>query len=130
MQLSGKLISILPEVTGEGRNGPWKKREFIIETNDSFPKKICISNWNDRIDLVQELLYKQVTLDVSVESREYNGRWYTDLRAQSMITEKPVPAGGGEEVEFDPISGVQSEEEQNLSGNPNPHSQDQDDLPF
>lgn len=88
MQLSGKLISILPEVHGDGRNGPWKKQEFIIETEESYPKKICISCWNDRVELNQDLLYKPVKLEVTIESREFNGRWYTDIRALSMQVEK------------------------------------------
>jgi len=89
MQLSGKLISILPEVHGDGRNGPWKKQEFIIETEDSYPKKICISCWNDRVELNQDMLYKPVKVEVTIESREFNGRWYTDVRAVTMLVEKP-----------------------------------------
>lgn len=89
MQLIGKLISILPEVHGDGRNGPWKKQEFIIETEEGYPKKICISCWNDRVELNQDMLYKPVKLEVTIESREFNGRWYTDVRAVSMLVEKP-----------------------------------------
>ena len=89
MQINGKLISILPEVHGDGRNGPWKKQEFIIETEESYPKKICISCWNDRVELTQDLLYKPVKVEVTIESREFNGRWYTDVRAVVMQVEKP-----------------------------------------
>ena len=109
MQLNGKLISILPEVLGEGRNGPWKKQEFIIETEESYPKKICVSNWNDRVELSQDFLYKPVKLDVTIESREYNGRWYTELRAVTMQVEKPEGAGQGADELPDRIGDVPDE---------------------
>jgi len=130
MQLSGKLISILPEIHGEGRNGPWKKQEFIIETEESYPKKICISNWNDRVALSQDLLYKSVKVDVTVESREFNGRWYTDLRAVTMQFEKP-PATAGEEGELpDRIADDPDEINEGQPDREGSRAEPEDDLPF
>jgi hypothetical protein len=80
MDISGRVISLLPLATGEGKNGPWKKQDFVIETPGQYPKKVCISAWGEKFDgLVAE--GKEVTVFFDVESREYNGRWYTDLRA-------------------------------------------------
>lgn len=87
MNLSGKVLQILPEAKGEGRNGPWSRQDFIIETNDQFPKKVCISVWNNKINLSTLTPGDAVTVDVSVESREYNGRWYTDVKGLSLTTE-------------------------------------------
>jgi hypothetical protein len=85
MDITGKIIQILPEVTGEGKNGPWKKQEFIIETQEQYPKKVCISSWNDKAGLSSFSENDLVTVSINIESREYNGRWYTDVRAWRMV---------------------------------------------
>lgn len=83
LEITGTLIKILPIVGGQGQKGPWQKQEFVLETLDpNYPKKVCFTAWGDK---VQELASFQID-DVikatfSAESREYNDRWYTELRA-------------------------------------------------
>lgn len=81
MELTAKIAQILPVQTGAGKNGPWKKQDIIVETEGQYPKKICISVWGDKVD--QNLLQvgRQITVSFDIESREYNGRWYTDVKA-------------------------------------------------
>lgn len=82
MQVTAKLIQILPLQTGTGKTGAsWKKQDIIVETNAQYPKKICISIWGDKINpsILQEGALLNISFDV--ESREYNGRWYTDVKA-------------------------------------------------
>lgn len=51
MEITGKVFRILPLVTGQGRNGEWRKQEFVLEIEaGQFPKKICMSLWGDKID--------------------------------------------------------------------------------
>ncbi len=130
MQLSGKLISILPEVHGEGRNGPWKKQEFIIETEDSYPKKICISSWNDRVELNQDMLYKPLKLEVTIESREFNGRWYTDVRAVSMLLDKPEIHAAETEDRSATMAEAHDEGQEEEPDRTNIRMEVEDDLPF
>ncbi len=81
IQLRGKVVEILKEQGGEGKNGPWRKRDFILEIPGKYPKKVCITQWGDNIDqhAVSEGL--EVTASVDIQSREYNGNWYTDVKA-------------------------------------------------
>ena len=82
LDVKGKVINILPAQSGEGRNGRWEKQEFVIETMDQYPKKICFSAWGDKTSLVKQLtIGEEVTVSFNLESREYNQRWYTDARA-------------------------------------------------
>jgi hypothetical protein len=81
MQLSGRIVSLLPMQTGTGKNGTWRKQEVILETEGQYPKKICVAVWGDRIDEQQLQVGNNLKVDVDVESREYNGRWYTDVKA-------------------------------------------------
>jgi len=85
MEISGKIVEILPEETGEGRNGPWKKQNFILETQDQFPKKVCITVWGDKVDLKSFGPNEEVTASINIESREYNSRWYTDVKAWRIV---------------------------------------------
>lgn len=80
MEISGNVISILPEVNGQGKNGTWRKQEFIIETEGQYPKKICVSMWGDKIDQFALAEGDAITASVDLESREYNQRWYTEVK--------------------------------------------------
>ncbi|MFA8298976.1 MAG: DUF3127 domain-containing protein [Hyphomicrobiales bacterium] len=103
LEITGRIFQKLDEVSGEGRNGTWKKQEFILETEDQYPKKVCIGTWGDKVDIVKSLsLGEKVTASINVESREYNGRWYTDVRAwriekvaeQATAENAPTPNEG------------------------------------
>lgn len=82
LEITGKVTNVLPEVTGEGKNGTWMKRDFVIEYGDEYPKKVCFSTWGDKSTIVGTLaIGQEVTVSFRPESREYNDRWYQDLRA-------------------------------------------------
>ena len=82
MQLTLKLTQLLPLQTGTGKNGEWRKQDIIVETmQEQYPKKICVSVWGDKIDSVALSVGQVLRIDFDVESREYNGRWYTDVKA-------------------------------------------------
>lgn len=84
MEIQGKIIQILPLQSGIGKASQkeWKKQEYILETLDvQFPKKVCFNLWGDNIDRIALQVGEDVTVQVDLESREYNGRWYTEVRA-------------------------------------------------
>jgi hypothetical protein len=82
MDITGKLSEILPEQSGQGRNGNWTKLSFVLETQDQYPKKICIDAWGDKVDAIKSMKINDVIkVDFDVESREYNGKWYTNIKA-------------------------------------------------
>ncbi len=83
LELTAKLIQVMPEVTGSGRNGEWKKREFVVETtDDQYPRKVCFSVWGDRTQSLESFQPgTMLKVSFNIESREYNDRWYTDARA-------------------------------------------------
>jgi len=82
MQLKAKLVEVLPMQTGIGKAGQeWKKATIIVETLENYPKKVCVTIWGDKIN--ESILNIGVILDVNfdLESREFNGKWYTDVKA-------------------------------------------------
>ena len=80
MQLTATLQQLLPIQTGTGKNGTWKKQDIIVQTDEKFPKKVCLSIWGDKIDEKQLIINSILQFDFDIESREFNGKWYTDLR--------------------------------------------------
>ena len=104
MELSGKLIQFLAVQTGQGKNGTWKKQEFVIETGDTYPKKVCIAVWGDKIDMNKFKIGETLTVSFDVESREYNSRWYTDVKAWKVVAgqqSQQPPAAGPSDQYFD-----------------------------
>ena len=81
MEITGKIIEILPEQSGESARGPWRKQEYVLETDGQYPKKICFMAWGDKIDEFAIQKTETLTAAINLESREYNGRWYTDVKA-------------------------------------------------
>lgn len=83
LEITGTLISKLAVQTGNSARGEWQKQEFVIETADNFPKKVCLNVWGP--EKVSELSgYREgevLKISFNAESREFNQRWYTDLRA-------------------------------------------------
>lgn len=92
MEIKGKAIQMLPLVTGQGKNGEWRKQEFILETGDQYPKKICLSLWGDKITQNPFSMGEEITVFFDAESREYNGRWFTELRAWKVQAGQAAPA--------------------------------------
>lgn len=81
MEINGKIIELLPEKSGQSANGAWRKQEYILETNSQYPKKICFMAWGEKIDQSAIKQGENLVVSVDLESREYNGRWYTDVKA-------------------------------------------------
>ena len=93
MDISGKIIQLLPAQTGNGKNGQWKKQEFILETGDTYPKKVCIAVWGDKIDMASFKIGDALDVSFDVESREYNGKWYTDVKAWKVNSARQKEGG-------------------------------------
>lgn len=116
LQITGRVIELLDEQSGESRNGPWRKREFILETGGQYPKKVCVTQWGDDIEKFGVGEGDELTAHIDIQSREYNGRWYTDVKAwriekgggeppdvagDTRWTDRPDPGGEGEAAEGD-----------------------------
>jgi hypothetical protein len=102
MELVGKLIHKMPPVTGEGRNGTWKKQNFVIEVQSEYPKKVCFALWGDRVDLNAFTESDMIKVYFDAESREYNGNWYTDLRCWKI--ELNAPGRGDVQMDLPPLT--------------------------
>jgi hypothetical protein len=83
MDITGKVIAILPIKGGTSRAGnEWKSQEYVIETHDQYPKKICFEVYGaDKISQFAIRQEEELRVHFDIDSREWNGKWYTRLRA-------------------------------------------------
>ena len=80
MEISGKIILALPEQSGTSKAGnEWKKREYVLETHESFPKKVHFDLFGQKADQYPLSVGDEITLSFDISSREYNGRWFTSI---------------------------------------------------
>ena len=83
MDIVGKIIQVLPLQEGVGKTGnPWEVQSYVLETQEQYPRKVCFEIFGeDRIKNNTCNVDDVVTVSFDIESREYNGRWYTSIRA-------------------------------------------------
>ena len=87
MNIVGIFIKALPEISGVSDRGEWVRGGLVIETQGAYPTKVALTAFGEeRVGVVRTLMTGAlVSVDFSPESREYGGKWYTDLRV-SRIT--------------------------------------------
>ncbi len=96
MEFVGVVYRIMPQQSGTSARGQWQKQEVIFEQPDEFSRKVCVTFFGDRVqDAATLQVGEKVNVSCYIESREYNGRWYTDVRAwriQKVQPEQPAAA--------------------------------------
>lgn len=107
MDIEGTIVIELPLQEGISKsNNPWKKKEWVLETPGTFPRKIKFTVFGER--RVNDLKFevgKAYRISVDIESREYNGRWYTDVMAYAYapidggMPAMSAPAPGGYDMQ-------------------------------
>ena len=86
LNISGIVLSILPLQSGTSKAGnQWQKQDFILETGGKYPRKVCIYLFGDNVEKFPLQVGQSVTASVDIESREFNARWYTDVRACNVV---------------------------------------------
>lgn len=123
MILEARLVKNLPEQSGNGKNGVWKKQDIIVETDGQYPKKVCISLWGDKFDKSLLQPGSRLAISFDIESREFNGKWYTDVKAWK------IERSGDNDASFSP-KGEEVPSYQNLPRSVGNTGLSDDDSPF
>lgn len=97
MEFEGKVLQILPATSGTSARGNWQRQEAIFEMTQEFSRKVCVVFFNKPDDVAKLRVGESYLVSVNIESREYNGRWYTDVRAwriqpKQQAAPEPAPA--------------------------------------
>lgn len=97
MELTGKIIAVMEARGGvSARTGnSWKTQEYVLEVPGQYPKR-CVFNvfGEDRINQFNIQNGEELTIQFDIDAREYNGRWYNDIRAYNVIRGEQQPVAG------------------------------------
>lgn len=113
MDISGKIIQKLPLQSGESKTTgkPWQIQSYVLETQEQFPRKVCFEIFGEqRIKDNPCEIDDLVTVSFDLESREFNGRWYTSVRAwkvQQGIVDANAPQPVGAQPAAQPAQPAQ-----------------------
>jgi len=126
LDVIGKIIQVMDPVRGTSKAGKdWVKQEFVIETQETYPKKICIGMMGDKTNEISKYRVEDVIkVHLNLESREYNGKWYTNVNAWKI--EQAMASNGGSSNNMS-SSPVNPEPDMNYA---NSSDASGDDLPF
>ena len=126
LQIQGKITHVLPVESGTSKAGKeWSKQDFVIETEDQFPKSVCFTLFGDKVSILDNFNEGDfVDVFFNLESREFNGRWYSNVNAWKVELVQQDTQANEPTSEF-PTSSTPD------FGNENNNPEDQtDDLPF
>ncbi len=129
MEFEGKVLQMLPPQSGESARGKWLRQDVIFELQQEFSRRVCARFFNKESELQKLHVGGLYTVSFNLESREYNGRWYTDVnvwRVQPHDQPQPAaPAYDAPMPESDPFAGGST-----TGGTTAAPSSEVDDLPF
>jgi len=102
MEIKGKITHVLEPVTGTSEKGDWKKQTFVLLTEGEYPKQIAFDVFKDKIPAPK--VNDIVSVSINLESREYSGKWYTNITAWKIETNVSAPPESSTEpLETDPL---------------------------
>lgn len=92
LTIKGKLTKVLNPENGTSKAGKdWNKQDFVIETDDKYPKDVCFTLFGDKTDLISNVkVNDDIEVSFNLESREYNGKWFHNVNAWKVILIKPT----------------------------------------
>lgn len=129
MELQGKVIAVLPARSGVSARGEWKSQSFVIETHDSFPRKMVFDVFGEeRLTRFNIQLGQEVNVSFDIDAHEYNGRWFNNSRAFDVRLVDPNTVSAAPAAQAAPAAPQQPA---NAPFPPQPEqSNSDDDLPF
>jgi hypothetical protein len=131
MDFEGILIRKCAPVSGQSARGQWSKQDLIFELPGDYNRKLCVSFWGDKVqDAAKINEGEKVTVSCNIESREFNGRWYTEVRAWRVQVANTTPAAQPAESPAAYSGGVPPISAPEYSAPSTSPADDIDDLPF
>ena len=129
MELQGKVIAVLSARSGVSARGEWKSQSFVIETHDSFPRKMVFDVFGEeRLTRFNIQLGQEVNVSFDIDAHEYNGRWFNNIRAFDVRLVDPNTVSAAPTAQAAPAAPQQPA---NAPFPPQPEqSNSDDDLPF
>ncbi len=128
MEFEGTVFEILPAASGTSARGEWQRQEVVFEVLDGqYTRKVVVTFFNKEAEVKSLVKGQSYTVSINLESREFNGRWYTNAngwRVQSKQAAAPAPAPMPDAMPPMPSAPVATEPSYSSA------AEEVDDLPF
>lgn len=90
MEISGKIVVESTLQSGVSKSGNnWSRKDYVIEIPGKYPKKIAFSVMNDNIDKLGLAVGQDVDVQIDIDAREYNGKWYNSINCWQAVLRNP-----------------------------------------
>lgn len=113
-ELKGILTEKLKLQSGESAKGTWEKQTIVVEvTQDKYKKNIAMDAWNEKAtDLSKLAIGTELKIGFDIDSREYNGKWYTNAKIVWVNVENEVSQKTSAKTEenFDDANGLSDDD--------------------
>ena len=94
MEINGKIIAVLPLKSGISQSSgkTWMTQDYVLETVEEYPKRVCFNVFGeDRIKEAAIQVGMEVKIQIEIDAREYQGKWYNQVRAWKIENVGPAP---------------------------------------
>ena len=83
MEIKGKVIAALDVKKGVSKSTgkEWSSQDYVIETQEQYPKKVCFNIWGDKIEAFAVKVGEMLTVSIDIDAHEYEGKWFNQIRA-------------------------------------------------
>lgn len=129
MEFEGTLFKVMPAASGTSARGEWQRQEAIFDVLDGqYTRKVVVTFFNKEAEVKSMVEGQAYTVSINLESREYNGRWYTNVngwRVQPKVAAAPAPAAAPSAMPPMPSAPIATEPSYGSSA-----AEEIDDLPF
>lgn len=97
MEMTGKVIAILPPRSGVSQRGEWKTQSFVIETQEQYPRHLCFEVFGaEKITQFNIQSGETITVQFDIDARQYQDKWFNSIKAWNVVRFQPggqIPQG-------------------------------------
>ena len=131
MEITGRIIYVLPERSGTSARGEWKAQSFVVETKDQYPRKMVFDVFGaERLQRFNIKSDDEVTVFFDIDAHEYQGRWFNNIRAYDVAhLDAAAAQAAGQAAAADPQT-TQAALTPFPPAQPDAAGESTDDLPF
>lgn len=86
-QLVGKVQQVLPVCSGKSERGEWVRAGLVVSYGENIKRQAALTVFGEtRIKMLEGIkIGEAVIVDYYPESREFDGKWFTDLSAYNIL---------------------------------------------
>lgn len=131
MEITGKIIDVLPERSGTSARGEWKVQSFVVETQEQYSRKMVFDVFGaERLQRFNITDGDMVKVFFDIDAHEYQGRWFNNIRAYDVRhVDAAAAQAAGQTAAADPQT-TQAAPAPFPPAQPDAAGESTDDLPF